>query len=354
MISSIETDSNVRVAAELDYDQVDILVLAAGFEDRSLQVLRTAEFSVDARCILLKYRNNLQENEQAFAKYRRLAHQKFGADKTLVIETGLDDIDDFSEKLFSLLNDLPRSLYRSAVDVSGCTAYLTCLVLKCLRERFPFGSQKVFYTSAKNYLPTFEEYERMKAKADGKDIESLPRSMALEMSRNLVLEEFAGHRSRDARSCLVIFAGYEIHRSSGVIDAVNPALLLLLYGRPGSLGLEWRTDLSKQLHRHFEKTRRIASEVVSTLDPIEAISLLERYYGFLMDEYDLVISPICSKMNCVAAYLFWERYGEVQLTFPLPIGYDPKNGPTGVDTTYCLDLRPRKALIGLIEQGPIG
>jgi hypothetical protein len=351
--SSIETDPTVRVAVERDYNEVDILVAAAGFEDRALQVLQTAEFAADARCIILKYTNNLQENEQAFAKYRRLAHEKFGAENTFVIEIGLDDIDDFSSRLSGLLNDLPRTLYRSAVDISGCTAYLICLVIKCLRERFPFGSQKVFYTSAKKYLPTFEDYEGMKAKAGGEDIKFLPRSMALEMSRNLVLDEFAGHRSRDARSCLVIFAGYEIHRSSGVIDAVNPALLLLLYGRPGSASLEWRTDLSKQLHRTFENTRRTASEVVSTLDPIEAIALLERYYQFLTDEYDLVISPICSKFNSVAAYLFWERYGEVQLTFPLPIGYDPKNGPTGVDTTYCLDLRPRKALVGLMEQGPI-
>ena len=354
MTSSIDTDLNVRIATELDYDQVDILVVAAGFEDRALQMLKTAEFAADACCIILKYRNRLRENEEAFAKYQELAHEKFGLKRTFIIETGLDDIDCFSARLSGLLNDLPRSLYRSAIDVSGCTAYLICLVIKCLRERFPFGSQKVFYTSAKNYLPTSEEYEGMRAKAGGEDIKSLPRSMALEMSRNLVIDEFAGHRSRDARSCLVIFAGYEIHRSSGVIDAVNPALLLLLYGRPGSLGLEWRTELSRQLHRHFENTRRTAIEVVSTLDPLEALALLERYYAFLTDEYDLVISPICSKMNSVAAYLFWERYGEVQLTFPLPIGYDPKNGPTGVDTTYCLDLRPRKALIGLIEQGPIG
>ena len=83
------------------------------------------------------------------------------------------------------------------------------------------------------------------------------------------------------------------------------------------------------------------------MDPFEAIDVLEKYYSYLTDEYDLVISPICSKMNSVAAYLFWERYGEVQLTFPLPIGYDPKNSPTGVERTFCLDLPPRRGLLGL-------
>lgn len=347
MTSLLENEPAVRIANDNDYVDVDILVLAAGFEDRAIHILQTATFSDGLHCILLKYRNNIPENDQAFATYRRLANERFGKDRTFVIEVGLDDIDSFSSRLSNLLNNLPRSLYRAAIDVSGCTSYLICLTLNCLRERFPFGAQKVFYTSAKNYHPSFEEYEQMKAAAGNSDIEALPRSMALEMSHNLVLEEFAGHRSRDARSCLAIFAGYEIHRSSGVIDAVNPALLLLLYGRPGSAEIEWRTNLSKQLHRRFEKNRRAATEVVSTLNPFEALDILDQYYSYLTDEYDMVISPICSKMNCIASYLFWERYGEVQLTFPLPIGYDPGNGPTGVDKTYCLELRPRRSLVGL-------
>ncbi len=342
-----ERDASIRDASEVDYREVDILILSAGFEDRAIQVLKFAEFSEGVHCILIRYKNDIPENDRVFGEYLRLANERIGKDRTFIVEVGLSDIDGFSSRLSNLLNDLPRSLYRAALDVSGCTAYVICLVLKCLRERFPFGAQRIFYTAAKQYYPSLEEYEQMRTKAGDEDIESLPRSMALEMSRNLVLEEFAGHRSRDARSCLVIFAGYEIHRSSGVIDAVNPALLLLLYGRPGSLGIEWRTDLSKQLHRQFEKNRRTASAVVSTLDPFEAIDVLEKYYSYLTDEYDLVISPICSKMNSVAAYLFWERYGEVQLTFPLPIGYDPKNSPTGVERTFCLNLPPRRGLVGL-------
>ena len=239
-----ERDASIRDASEVDYREVDILILSAGFEDRAIQVLKFAEFSENLHCILIKYRNDIPENDRVFGEYLRLAYERFGEDRTFIVEVGLSDIDGFSSRLSNLLNDFPRSLYRAALDVSGCTAYVICLALRCLRERFPFGTQKVFYTAAKQYYPSLEEYEQMRTKAGAEDIESLPRSMALEMSRNLVLEEFAGHRSRDARSCLVIFAGYEIHRSSGVIDAVNPALLLLLYGRPGSLGIEWRTDLS--------------------------------------------------------------------------------------------------------------
>jgi len=46
----------------------------------------------------------------------------------------------------------------------------------------------------------------------------------------------------------------------------------------------------------------------------------------------------------VAAYLFWERYGEVRLTFPIPIRYEPANAPQGAGETYQLFLDPRRTL----------
>jgi len=181
-------------------------------------------------------------------------------------------------------------------------------------------------------------------KLSADEIELLPRAMALEMSENLVLDPFSGYRSHNARSALAIFAGYEAHRSTGVVEAVNPALLLLLYGNPGDPRLGWRLDLSRKLHRKFERSRPTAVEIVSTLQYTEGLCILEAYYQFLIDDYDLGLSPISSKMHVLATYLFWERHKEVQLTFPLPIGYNPENRPKGVAVTYSVVLPPRQWL----------
>ena len=127
----------------------------------------------------------------------------------------------------------------------------------------------------------------------------------------------------------------------GAIESINPSALLLLYGSPGNDEIKWRLELSKDLHRRFETTRKTAVEVVSTLNPQEALDTLEEYYDYLFEDYDFTVSPVCSKMQAVAVYLFWEKYKEVQLVFPMPLGYSTDRKPKGVSDTYLTYLHPK-------------
>lgn len=320
----------------------DVVILAAGFEDRALKLLREGRFAEGAQCVLIRYVNNVANNRAVYRQYLELAHERFGEFNTHPVTLRDTNADLFMADLSAKLAALPRRARRIAVDISGMPSYVSCSVLKVARDHRPRESQTILYTAAEEYKPTIAEYEKLIAD-EPDDIELLPQSMALEMAENLTIEAFAGHRG-SSKSCLAVLAGYEAHRAAGVIDDINPALLLLLYGDPGDPRHAWRLDLSKRLHRKFERTRRAASEVVSTLEVAEALGVLEEYYSYLIDDYDLFIAPIGSKMQSVAAYLFWERYGEVHLTFPLPIGYNPEHRPLGASTIYRLDLQPRRSL----------
>ena len=46
-------------------------------------------------------------------------------------------------------------------------------------------------------------------------------------------------------------------------------------------------------------------------------------------------------MNSIASYLFWERYGETRIAFPIPIGYNIDYRPSGVSECYTLRLPAR-------------
>lgn len=335
----------VRKVADIPsmMNDVDLLILAAGFEDRAFAVLQNARFKLGAHCIIVRFINNVLNNRAFFVKYLQEVRRHLPEENIHVVPLRGTDVGAFSTELNAALASLPRDVRSAAIDVSGMPAYIICCTLKIVREHRSRERQLVLYTSAKEYTPTKTEYDRIPGGAHG-EIELVPRSLALEMSENLVPEAFSGYRSQAGKSCLAIFAGYEVHRAAGVIDAINPALLLLLYGKPGESRFDWRLELSKRLHKKFEGGRRAAVEVVSTLEVTDSISALERYYNYLIDDYDLVIAPIASKMQTVAAYLFWERYGEVQLIFPIPIGYDPANCPQGASTTYKLLLDPRRTL----------
>ena len=343
-MSEIEPRLQVTECTSPDEKTValDAFVLAMGFEDRAFHVLSKCKFNDTAKCILIRYKNDVAGNRSVYEKYVNEIGLRFKPENLIVVDLVSENVDAFLHDLKIAISKLEAEVRHFGIDISGMTSYSICITMKCVRESRPFQKQTVFYTSAKEYMPSHQEYEELLTKLGveklGEEIDYLPKSMALEMSDNLVLDAFAGHRSGDGKPCLALFAGYEVHRSSGTIDATNPSLLLLLYGDPGDAALKWRLDLSKSLHAKFEKGRRCASEVVSTLHIQESIDLLEKYYNYLIDDHDLIIAPICSKMHTLAAFLFWERYGEVQLTFPLPIGYNPEHKPVGVGASYYVEL----------------
>jgi hypothetical protein len=340
MRSTVSSDGNFVVDPAKALDGLNVFVLATGFEERAFHVLNKCQPAPNLRVILIPFENDVPGNVETTAKYRRRVEDKFDQGRVSVLPLRGSNIQEFVERFTAAIRELPPNLDEVGIDVSGMPSFLICAVLNSIRESRPYQRQRIIYTAAENYTPSKAEYESLKAK-QGEDIEYIPMSMALEMSDNLIFEPFTGYRSGGTKSCLALFAGYEPHRSTGVVDAINPTIMLLLYGKPSIKRLNWRLDLSRRLHNKFEKTRRCAVEEVPTGDINACIAKLEEYYNFIVDEYDLTISAICSKMQTIAAFLFWERYPEVQLTFPLPIGYDFDRCPKGVDATYVRELPGR-------------
>lgn len=320
-----------------------LLILAAGFEDRAFEFIGKTDFNNEACCILIRFDFNIPCNDEVYEKYRKRIKSCFPDDRFFEIVLDQNIPKKYERDLDYILSKLPKINGEAWIDISGMPTYVICNTLNSCRSLFQNKEQIIIYTAADNYFPTKEEYEKLK-EDQSEGVEFLPKSMALEMSEVLILESFSGYRSKEGVSCLVVFAGYDVHRSSGVIESINPSALLFLYGNPGDSNLDWRLDLSKQLHKRFESTRKAAAEIVSTLDPRNALDILEEYYEYLFEDYDLTITPVCSKMQAVAAYLFWERYREIQLVFPLPIGYSMDRRPKGVGCTYITRLATRNAL----------
>jgi hypothetical protein len=335
-----------KYSAEIS--KCELLILAAGFEERAFQFISKSTFSENAFCILVIFENNSTKNQEICYKFRERVKTCFDDSRIIEIKISPDKPQKYESDLELSIPKLPYDNGDAWVDISGLPTYAICTTLNVLRSYFKNRPQVIIYTAAKCYFPTFEEYEMMSKKSSG-HIEFLPKTMAMEMADVSMFETFSGHRSKEGVSCLAILAGYDSLRSAGVIERLNPSMLLLLYGKPASPDLSWRLNLSKELHKKFESTRRTATEEVSTLDLNETILYLERYYENLFEDYDFTISPICSKMQVVGVFLFWERYKEVQLVFPLPVGYDFDRRPRGTGTTYITCLEPRNSLYHNLE-----
>ncbi|HEY5393104.1 MAG TPA: hypothetical protein VIJ57_13355 [Hanamia sp.] len=320
----------------------DLLLLAAGFEDRAFNFLSNSDYKTDAHCILIEFLDRPELNKDIFNNYLNKAKVSFAEEKIHIVQLG-DNIQLFEKNLNEQLLKLPRSINNTWIDISGMPTHTICITLNSVRTLYPTQSQKIIYSAAESYFPTFEEYTALSKKSDDNE-EFVPKTMTMEMSEVLILETFSGHRSKEGISCLAVFPGYDANRTGGVIDSINPSMLLFLFGDPNDSDLKWRANLSRQLHRKFESTRKCAVEAVSTLDPNQSLNVLDEYYEFLFEDYDFTIAPLCSKMQVVGTFLFWERYKEVQLVFPLPVGYDVDKKPVGTSATFITMLEPRSSL----------
>lgn len=327
----------------------ELLILAAGFEDRAYEFISKTKFSLNANCILVRFDFNIEGNEDIQSKYEQQIESKFSKERIFRVKISQANPQQFEKQLSDTFPRIKPFSGEAWIDISGLPTYAICSALRLTRNFFPSKEQVIVYTSANDYFPTYDEYQKLKTSLSNGVVDFLPPTMALEMSEVLMLEGFSGHRSKEGVSCLAIFAGYDVDRSAGVIESINPSTILFLYGSPGGDDMGWRLELSKDLHKRFESTRKAASEIVSTLNPQESIDILEEYYEYLFEDYDLVVSPVCSKMQAVATYLFWEKYKEVQLVFPMPVGYSIDRRPHGVGKTYLTYLHPKNVLFRAAE-----
>ncbi|MBT3055801.1 MAG: hypothetical protein KME69_13120 [Candidatus Thiodiazotropha sp. (ex Codakia orbicularis)] len=316
-------------------DDCALVVITSGFEDRAKNILTKLNLRKHNIIVLIYYKSKVKENNEAHRWFKDYLLDNNYTKKILEIPFSITSARDFEREFSNKLRNItPKHGKTIYFDVSGLPMHGMCIVMKSLRDVFPYHGIKILYTTAEDYFPTKSEYEKIAKREVGNAIDLIPPSMSTEMSDNLILDSFSGFRSKEISTCLLVFAGYEVHRAEGAVDHVNPSKLVLVYGRPGDEKLKWRLEMSERSHRNLQKSRVTSIEQVSTLDIGESIELIEEYYNMLFDDHNLVIAPICSKMQTIASYLLWEKYRDIQLVFPLPIKYLPSRFSKGIAISY--------------------
>lgn len=329
------------VPAEVVWSEMEapaMLIFAAGFEDRARTTIEKALSLRGSQVVVAQYAGDVTENAESFNLSRSLLESEHPEADVHLVEFSTSDATEYIRCLDRTLRDITLpDAGELWIDLSAFPMFGIAATLFVVRDVYPYRTVRVLYTEAAEYFPLKDEYERFVAKNAPGDLEMLEPAMTSEMSENLILAPFAG--AGDApKTCLLLYAGYEKHRSFGVIDQLNPHRLVFIFGKPGRADLSWRLEMSQRLHDTALHERPTARETVSTLDVGANVDLLMRYYELLYDDHDLAVAPVCSKMQTAAAFLFWEHYRDVQLVFPLPIEYLPKRFSKGVGHTYSLLL----------------
>ncbi len=323
-----------------DQTVAGLLVCAGGFEDRSIafaKKLNRARCEIE-RALVLQYQSQPEDNEANFgrlmSRLERLVKsqpESIAVDANTPIQSSLR-IKARIEQVAQTMED------RGAIiDISGMT---NLWAIDSIHACVSCGLQtSVVYTEARWYYPPKWQHQRVvRAWIDKKYEIAAKYLQSSGLGASHILPEFGGNFLPGRQTCLIVFAGYEPNRVEGLVDDYAPGALIVLYGKSPHPELQWRTQLSKDLHRELFSRWRVREGEISTLLVDDIVATLEDEFKIITGQYDVAIVPHCSKMQAVASYIFWRRHPEVQLLFTSPVRFNPDHYSRGSNRTVVYKI----------------
>ena len=223
------------------------------------------------------------------------------------------------------------------MDISGMThLWAVSAVHACLGCGLRTA---VVYTEAASYYPHRSVERRLVRAWRTGDIETAAQYLQSQALGGVhILPAFSGNFRAGRQTCLMLFAGYEPNRAQGLVESYGPSAVIVFYGVSPHRRMQWRTGLSRRLHEGlFERWYTRESEL-STFRVDEIAAKLQQEAEAIQDQYDIAISPLCSKMQGMGIYQFWRAHPATQLVFSSPVRFNPSRYSKGVGRTYVCEM----------------
>jgi hypothetical protein len=322
----------------------DVLILAAGFEDRATGIL---ERLVSANCsgfttIIIDYRPKYKENK--IHKIEELCHRL----NTRIVHFLYDrhDPGGAGEQLVEQL-DQHNIEGRIFLDISAMSRLFIVQALAAIgKSRRGFSNIEILYCEAQRYPPYEEEVrETINEMKD----DSIYRTMFISYGvyEVTVVPELSSIAIQGQPIHLVAFPSFNTDQLASLRGETQPSHFSFLHGIPPLVENAWRPEAIKELN-HLEKIRNRKDLEASTLNYQETLDYLLEIYRNYGDIERIVIAPTGSKMQTVAVGIFRTFMNDVQIVYPTPNKFpSPQSYTIGVKNIYVL---PLDAFNGLIKK----
>jgi hypothetical protein len=341
MIPSLSETPYEKVVVDLTGDafssltaSADLFICAAGFEPRAGRAPLVA--SVTKNPLVVAFEDGPSDNDKTFKKFAN----KFGAIPgydVCILDLGrLERFEnEFEEQLRKVRNLEEGPII---IDISALPNFAICIVVGKVRQVFRTKRVVLLYTEAEEYFPREKHFEQIKRAAGQRAGGFFPAYLSQTAANMFFPSMFTGMALGHNDTCLIVFPGYEPHRTTCVVEATNPTKLVMVFGEPGREDLKWRLELSQIMHKGIDRQLVATEELSSTSEISDNLRLLLRYYDYLYDDHIISVCPINSKMQAVAATLAWEIYPDIQLNFPVPVKYLAKRFSVDARDTFAINL----------------
>lgn len=239
------------------------------------------EYKDDSR--VLEYKSKIEESLK-------------GVPKDTLITSYFDSMELVKElNQYVLQNKIEMNLLNIYLDLSTFNRQNLLTLLFLLRRKYCVGNIGCYYTVPIN---------------TNKDISKCAHNAA-------TIPFFGGEQSIDKNKLLILFVGFEYDRALYLWEKVEPSKTIIAVG-------DEPTD-EKYLEKNLEVIASLkcritdAEEVkVSAKDPYKAKQDVEEIIKRNMEYYNIIASPMNTKLQTLGLYLAWENFPEVQVVYTCP------------------------------------
>lgn len=339
--------------------KASIYICAAGFEDRTLGIVRQLKEERFAYSLILEYTTQKEDNKANLTVLKNLLGN-FSDKEPLISLVNLDDPLATQQRLAEKLKSIDgNKITHVFIDISGMANGLIIQTLSEVNKLFWDKKLYLLYTEAEQYYPSKEDEQEIYKIIEDEDIEEFGTLFSSSGAKEIfILPDFNGKFKDSLPICLIFFVGYEPIRSKGLIEQYCPNLIVVCYGEPPHKKFKWRASFSKKIHEDigifknypYIDSKEINKEDISTFDINDIFIKLEKIYATFYKEYNICITPQCSKLQAVATYLFTLTHPDVQVLFCLPGYFDPDRYSKGTGSSHIINLFSRSSTTNLVYQ----
>ena len=284
------------------------LVLAAGFEHRSLTALSTiCQSSQEFHVCLIRYLPFLEQNQESQIT-------------TMCGEAGA------SVEILEYDREQPAGIgARIAQNIGSCDeVYIDISAMsRLLIVQTIVGVMEVrrtisiIYTEALSYPPEEQEF------LDGISTEGpAPTFLSSGIFEIVSTPELSSVSMMGRPIRLVSFPSFDKSQLSNLVQEIQPAHNDVIHGIPPSTHLSWRKEAIDRLNgATISVLQHVDVYEVSTLDYRETIALILELYAKYSAFDRIVIAPTGSKMQAVAIGILRSALPDLQIVYPTPLEF---------------------------------
>ncbi len=324
---------------DLSISAGDVLITCAGFEDRSIHILKSliAAGRKDFFVIFVEYKPYVAANRTSEIQQLCQSHK---IEFTSIIYDRQNPVNGGE----SCLSVLPYSRNNLWIDISGMSRLLVVQIIVALSRRDDaFKHSCILYAEAQEYPPNEQAVKDAinRKSAGSDDLLMFLSSGVFDVS---IVPELSSVAQLGQPVRLIVFPSFNPHQLIALRSVLQPSYITFVNGLPPASENKWRTEAIRLIN-NIETMRNKEESVTSTLDYRETVHYLLDEYSRHGDMEKLVIAPIGSKMQSVAVGLTRSYLDDLQIAYPTPRNFTkPTEYTKGVKQLYqlCLAKFPAK------------